>query len=95
MQHWGRGVALMRYRLPVLKLIGTALFVLGSVVMAFSIIGLVPGDQPVEAGAAMFTYLVIDILMLFVATFMVSAGMFFYIYAGSWRVTGGPSRHRR
>ena len=84
----------MGRRLPVLKIAGTALFVLGSIVLAFSIIGLVPGDQPVEAGAAMFTYLVIDILMLFVATFMVSAGMFFYIYSGSWRGSGEPRRRR-
>lgn len=84
----------MSHRLPVLKIAGTALFVLGSVVLAFSIIGLVPGDQPVEAGAAMFTYLVMDILMLFVATFMVSAGMFFYIYGGSWRGAGEPGRRR-
>ncbi len=84
----------MRLRLPVLKLVGTALFVLGSIVLALSIIGLVPGDQPIEAGAAMFTYLVIDILMLFIATFMVSAGMFFYIYGGSWRGAGEPRRRR-
>lgn len=78
---------------PILKLVGTALFIFGSVVMAFSIVGLVPGDQPAEAGAAMFTYLIIDILMLFMATFMVSAGMFFYIYGGTWR--SKEPRHRR
>lgn len=84
----------MRRRLPMLKLAGTGLFVLGSIVLAFSIIGLVPGAQPAEAGAAMFTYLVMDILMLFVATFMVAAGMFFYIYGGSWRGSV-ELKHRR
>lgn len=82
----------MRRRLPVLKLIGPMLFVLGSIVLAFSIVALVPGNQPAEVGAAMFTYLVMDILMLFVATFMVSAGMLFYIYGGSWRDSGEIKR---
>jgi hypothetical protein len=84
----------MTRRFPVLKLVGTALFVLGSIILSFSIVGMVPGNQPVEAGAAMFTYLVMDILMLFVATFMVSAGMFFYIYSGSWRGSGEARRGR-
>jgi hypothetical protein len=71
-------------RVPTVKLIGLGLFVVGSVLLAFSIVGLVPGDQPMEAGAAMFTYFLVDLLMLLVATFMVSAGMFFYIYSGDW-----------
>jgi len=83
----------MKRGFPVLKLVGSALFVIGSIVLAFSIVGLVPGAQPAEAGAAMFTYIIIDILMLFIATFMVSAGMFFYIYGGSWR-SGEPRRRR-
>jgi hypothetical protein len=84
----------MRHGFPVLKLIGAVLFVLGSIVLAFSIIGLAPGSQPIEAGAAMFTYLIMDILMLFVATFMISAGMFFYIYGGTWRGSREPRRRR-
>lgn len=79
---------------PVMKLTGAILFVLGSLLLAFSIVSLVPGSQPIGVGAAMFTYLVMDILMLFVATFMVSAGMFFYIYSGSWGSSGDPRRRR-
>jgi hypothetical protein len=74
----------MSIRVPTVKLIGLGLFVVGSILLAFSIVGLVPGDQPMEAGAAMFTYFLVDLLMLLVATFMVSAGMFFYIYSGDW-----------
>ncbi|MDW5563878.1 MAG: hypothetical protein SA339_11695 [Methanomassiliicoccus sp.] len=84
----------MPRRFPLAKFTGVGLFVLGSIVLAFSIVGLVPGNQPDEAGAVIFTYLMIDILMLFVATFMVSAGMFFYIYGGSWRGSR-ELRHRR
>jgi hypothetical protein len=82
----------MSYRVPIVKLISLGLFSAGCVVLAFSIVGLVPGNQPVEAGAAMFTYLMVDILMLFVATFMVSAGMFFFIYSGDWSSSRAAKR---
>jgi hypothetical protein len=84
----------MRPRLPVVKLIGVTLFVVGSIVLGFSIIGLVPGEQPMQAGATMFTYLMVNVIQLFVAAFMVAAGMFFYIFAGDW--SGSPrTRHRQ
>ncbi|MBI0582879.1 MAG: hypothetical protein ISF22_01485 [Methanomassiliicoccus sp.] len=80
----------MRRGFPVLKLTGLVLFVLGSIILAFSIIGLAPGDQPSEVGT-MVTLLMFDLLMLFVATFMVSAGMFFFIYGGDGK-SGEPRR---
>jgi hypothetical protein len=82
----------MSYRVPVVKLISLGLFLTGCIVLAFSIVGLVPGNQPAEAGAAMFTYLMVDILLLIVATFMVSAGMFFYIYSGDWSSSRASKR---
>jgi hypothetical protein len=57
-------------------------FAVGTVMLITSIIGLMPGDRPFTASSAMFTQLVVNILMLLVATILASAGMFLLIYGG-------------
>jgi hypothetical protein len=69
-------------RSPVVRLLGLAVFVLGCVMLAFAIIGLLPGDGGFATSSALFTQLLVNILMLMVATFMASIGMFFLVYGG-------------
>ena len=72
----------MTNRKPVVKIIGVVLFAIGSFLIALSIIGLIPGDHPSVTGSSVFFQLLVNILILLVATFMASIGMFLSVYGG-------------
>jgi len=72
----------MTARSPAFRYIGLAVFLIGCVLLAVAIVGLVPGSQPFTASYALFTQLLVNILLLVVATFMAGIGMFVFIYSG-------------
>jgi hypothetical protein len=81
----------MKAHSPVTKFLGLLLFAIGSGMLVFSMLGLMPGDRPFTASSALFTTLLVNILMLLVGTIMASIGMFVLIYGGDWGSSKEPS----